>query len=79
MRYCKKYEEQYYIWLEPSFVITKLNGKYKMALCGFNEEMIEGLDSFHKGLIEIIIGKSLVNKKEEKSLLEEKEDAYVRI
>lgn len=50
-----------------------------MPLCGFNDKMLEGLDSFHKGLVEIIIEKPLVDKKEEKSLLEEKKDAYVRI
>ena len=50
-----------------------------MPLCGFNEEMIEGLNSFHKGLVEIIIEKLPVDKKEEKSLLEEKKDAILRI
>jgi hypothetical protein len=46
-----------------------------MPICGFNEEMLEGLNSFHKGLAEIILEKLHVDKKEEKSFLEEKKDA----
>jgi hypothetical protein len=42
-----------------------------MPLCGFNQRMLEDLDSFHNGLVEIIIEKSLVDKEKEKSLLEE--------
>jgi hypothetical protein len=50
-----------------------------MPVCGFNEEMIEGLNSFHNGLVEIILEKLPVNKKEKKFLLEEKKDALLRI
>ena len=50
-----------------------------MPICGFNEEMIEGLNSFHNGLVEIILEKLPVDEKEETSLLEEKKDAILRI
>jgi hypothetical protein len=50
-----------------------------MPMCGFNEEMLEGLDSFHKGLVEIILEKLPVDKKKEESLLEEKKDAILWI
>lgn len=50
-----------------------------MPMCGFDKKMLEGLNSFHNGLVEIILEKPLVDKKEEKSLLEEKKDAILRI
>ncbi len=50
-----------------------------MPMCGFDQRMIEGLESFHEGLAEIILEKLHVDKKEEKSLLEEKKDAILRI
>ncbi len=50
-----------------------------MPVCGFNEEMIEGLNSFHNGLVEIILEKLPIDKKEGESLLEEKKDAILRI
>ena len=28
-----------------------------MPLCGFNDKMLEGMDSFHKGLMEAILDK----------------------
>ena len=44
-----------------------------MPLCGFNQEMLEGLDSFHKGLVETILNKSEANNliREEKYFEEE--------
>ena len=32
-----------------------------MPICGFNKQMLDGLDKFHEGLVETIIKKS--NKK----------------
>ena len=29
-----------------------------MPLCGFNQEMLQGLEAFHKGLVETIISKT---------------------
>ena len=50
-----------------------------MPMCGFDKKMLEGLDSFHNGLVEIILEKLPTDKKEEESLLEEKQDATLRI
>ena len=33
-----------------------------MALCGFNKEMLDGLDKFHEGLIENIVRKTKGNR-----------------
>ncbi len=29
-----------------------------MPLCGFDKQMLDGIDSFHRGLIEIILDKT---------------------
>ena len=44
-----------------------------MPLCGFNQKMLEGLLSFHEGLVESVLNKSSVSEKKlESSSQEEK-------
>ena len=33
-------------------------GENKMPFCGFDEQMLEGLEKFHLGLIENIVGRA---------------------
>lgn len=43
-----------------------------MPLCGFDRQMLDGIDSFHKGLVEIILDKIPSDKvDEEESLVED--------
>ena len=43
-----------------------------MPLCGFNQKMIDGIDSFHKGLVEAILDKIPSDKvDEEESFMED--------
>lgn len=37
-----------------------------MPLCGFNQKMLEGMETFHEGLVE-----SVINDKEKLEILEE--------
>lgn len=32
-----------------------------MALCGFNEKMLEGMDKFHEGLVETLTDKESID------------------
>lgn len=41
-----------------------------MALCGFNKRMLEGMDSFHKGLVEAILDKMPVDRVVEEEPME---------
>lgn len=33
-----------------------------MPLCGFNQEMLEGMNKFHEGLVEAIVVDDIINK-----------------
>lgn len=41
-----------------------------MPLCGFNQEMLEGMSKFHKGLVEQLIEKSEIGFITEKEIEE---------
>jgi len=32
-----------------------------MALCGFDKQMLEGIEKFHEGLVELIVDKEFLN------------------
>ncbi|MFH1801989.1 MAG: hypothetical protein ABH864_00895 [archaeon] len=43
-----------------------------MPLCGFNQEMLEGMNKFHQGLVESVLDKTLADEGSGEELREEK-------
>lgn len=43
-----------------------------MPLCGFNQQMLEGLNAFHEGLVESVIENQKIEENKEKTISEKK-------